>query len=84
MSKEEFILKASDLLRWEESLKEREDELDTQYEKLQKKAYERALSGLASDINEAKKTANQYKLALKREQIAHAETRLDLKRNLKC
>ena len=82
MNKEEFILKASDLLKWEESLKEREEELDTQHEKLQKEAYERASSSLIGDVEAANKTAHQYKLALKREQIAHAETRLDLKRSV--
>ncbi len=84
MNKEEFILKASDLLKWEESLKEREEEVDTQYKKLQKESYERASLSLMSDFEAAKGTARQYKLALKREQIAHAETRLDIKRSKKC
>ncbi len=83
MNKEEFILKASDLLKWEESLEEREDEVDTQYRKLQKEAYERASLSLMGDVEAANKTADQYKLALKREQKAHAETRLDLKRSMK-
>ena len=84
MNKEEFILKASDLLKWEEYLNEREDEIDTKYEKLYEDARENIEAMLIGDIALSKKVAEQYKRAFEREQKAHAETRLDLKRSLKC
>ena len=83
MNKEEFILKASDLLKWEEYLKEREEEIDAEYSKLYKDARESIEADLMSDIALSKKAVEQYKLAFKREQKAHAETRLDLKRSMK-
>ena len=84
MNKEEFILKASDLLKWEEYLKEREYEIDTKYKELYEDASENIEARLMSEIALSKKAVEQYKLAFKREQKAHAETRLDLKRSMKC
>ncbi len=84
MNKEEFILKASDLLKWEESLKEREDEISRFEEKMHKEAYDKARIEFAYQVTSAKSQVEEYKRALRREQKAHAETRLDLKRSLKC
>jgi hypothetical protein len=80
MNKEEFILKASDLLEWEKSLKEREHEINKFEEKMHKEAYETAASDFEYQVTAANKQVEEYKLALRREQKAHADTRLDIRR----
>ena len=80
----ELILKASDLVKWEHDLRIREEELEKRYSEISGKMYKAALSGMESKITLSKKDRDSYKLALKREQKAHAETRLDLKRSVKC
>ena len=79
----ELILKASNLVKWEHDLLIREEELEKRYSEISGKMYKAALSGIESKITLLKKDRDSYKLALKREQKAHAETRLDHKRSIK-